>query len=90
MKPFVQKLLWMLGIPLSIALVMALSGDEGIVGAGLLLLLVVPSYLVVGGILAIFSKANAEAGKALVLAAGIVLLVGLSTCGMILNGLRIH
>ncbi|MBC9910411.1 hypothetical protein [Chitinophaga varians] len=88
MKPFVQKLLWLLGIPLSIALVMAITGDEGIVGAGLLLLLVVPSYLVVGCILAIFSKAGAEAGKAMVLAAGIIMVVGLSTCGLIMAGLH--
>ncbi|WP_343744812.1 hypothetical protein [Chitinophaga sp.] len=88
MKPFVQKLLWMLGVPLSIALVMALSGDEGILGAGLLLMFVVAAYFVVGVLLAVFSRPNAEAGKALVLAAGIIMLVGLSTCGLILAGLH--
>ncbi|NML35661.1 hypothetical protein HHL17_00500 [Chitinophaga sp. G-6-1-13] len=88
MKPFVQKLLWMLGVPLSIALVLAVSGDEGILSAGLLLLFVVPAYLVIGVLLAIFSREGAEAGKAMVLAAGIIMMVGLSTCGLIIAGLH--
>ncbi|NSL89964.1 hypothetical protein [Chitinophaga solisilvae] len=82
MSTFVRKLLWALLVPLGIALIAVLSGDEGIIGAGLLLMFVVPAYVVVGVILLIVK--HEEIGKALLLSAGIMLLVGLSTCGLIL------
>ena len=87
MKPFVRKLLWALGVPLGIALLMVLSGEEGIIGAGLMLLAVTGVYVVIGAIMLIVSKQSEEMAKALLLSAGIMLLVGLSTCGLILSGM---
>nr|WP_295872688.1 hypothetical protein [uncultured Chitinophaga sp.] len=84
MKPFVSKLLWLLGVPLVLGLAMLAGGEEGLMSAGLMLMFLMPAYLVIGCLLAIFSKANAETGKAMVLAAGVILVVGLSTCGIIL------
>lgn len=84
MKPFVSKLLWLLGVPLILGLAMMLGGEEGIISAGLMLIILTPVYLVIGCLLAIFSKTYAEFGKAMVLAAGVMLVVGLSTCGIML------
>lgn len=87
MKPFVKKLLWVLLIPLGIALLMMISGEEGMIGAGLMLMAVAAGYVVVGVIMLIVSKESEEMAKALLLSAGIILLVGLSTCGLILSNL---
>ncbi|SKA22684.1 hypothetical protein SAMN04488128_1021735 [Chitinophaga eiseniae] len=84
MKPFVSKLLWLLGVPLVLGLAMLAGGEEGIMSAGLMLMFLMPAYLVIGCLLAIFSREYAETGKALVLASGVMLVVGLSTCGIIL------
>ncbi|RBL93968.1 hypothetical protein [Chitinophaga flava] len=89
MKPFTRKLLWTLLTPLGIALLMAISGSDGIMGAGLLLLFVTPMYLLVGLVLVMFSDSGVETGKALLLSSGIILLVGLSTCGLIVSNLRL-
>ncbi|HVI45198.1 MAG TPA: hypothetical protein VM802_10010 [Chitinophaga sp.] len=88
MKPFFKKLLWILGAPLVIALLMCLSSSEGILGAGLLLLFVSGTYGVIGIIL-LFTK-EADTGKAMLLSAGIILLVGFSVCGIILSGLKLN
>jgi hypothetical protein len=74
-------------IPLGIFLLFCLSGDSGILIAGILTLLVVGLYFLVGIILLLTDHAGM--GKAMLLSAGIVLLVGLSTCGMIMSGFKL-
>lgn len=84
MKPFVKKLLWVLFTPIVIALLALVTARDGMEIALSLLCFVVPAYLVVGLILLLVSGPAAETGKALMLASGIILLVGLSTCGLML------
>jgi len=83
-KTFKEVLLYTL-IPLGISLFMCLSGGEGIIGAGIAMLLVVGAYFIVG--LGMVIADRAHLGKVLLLSSGIILLVGLSTCGMIMNGM---
>lgn len=84
-KTFKEVLLYTL-IPLGIFLLMCLTGDEGILGAGIVMLLVVGAYFILGLIMLIADRTHL--GKVLLLSSGIILLVGLSTCGMIMNGMN--
>ncbi|SEV99307.1 hypothetical protein [Chitinophaga arvensicola] len=86
-KTFKEVLLYTL-IPLGIFLLICLTGDEGILGAGILLLLLVAVYFILGLVLLVAN--NAHLGKVLLLSSGIILLVGLSTCGMMMNGMNFH
>ncbi|PSL48773.1 hypothetical protein CLV51_101101 [Chitinophaga niastensis] len=75
-------------IPLGVFLIACLSGSEGIIMAGILSMLLVGAYFITGLILLILK--NNHWGKVLLLSAGIVLLVGLSTCGIMMNGMSFH
>jgi hypothetical protein len=75
-------------IPMGIFLLVCITGDEGIILAGILSILLVVAYFIIGLILLL--QKNDHWGKVLLLSAGIVLLVGLSTCGVMLNGLSFH
>jgi hypothetical protein len=65
-----------------------LSGNEGILIAGILALLVAGIYGLVGIILII--ARHEHIGKVLLLSAGIILLIGFSTCGLMMNGMSFH
>lgn len=67
------------GIPL---LMLAASSDEGIMLSGIFAMVVVAIYVLVAIVMLIMDKT--QWGKVLFLSAGIILLVGLSTCGLIL------
>jgi len=67
------------GIPL---LALAISSDEGIMMSGIFAMIVVAIYVLVAIVMMIMGKT--QWGKVLFLSAGIILLVGLSTCGLIL------
>ncbi|TWF44178.1 hypothetical protein FHW36_10196 [Chitinophaga polysaccharea] len=75
-------------IPLGLMLVMCITGDEGILLAGIAMLLCAGAYVLIG-IICLLS-ANTHWGKVLMLSAGIILLVGFSTCGLIMNGMNFH
>lgn len=72
------------GIPL---LLLAVSSDEGIMMSGIFAMIVVAIYVLVAIVLLIMGKT--QWGKVLFLSAGIILLVGLSTCGLILANLNL-
>jgi hypothetical protein len=88
MNKFFKDVLLFTLIPLGIFLLMCITGDEGIIAAGLIAMLVVGGYFVVGLGMVIADKNHI--GKVLLLSSGIILLVGLSTCGIILSGLNIR
>lgn len=83
-KTFKEVLLFS-GVPLVILLLICLSGGEAILGAGVLMLLVAGAYFLVGLVMLITS--NTHMGKVLLLCSGIILLVGFSTCGLIMAGM---
>lgn len=85
MNKFLRDVLLFTGIPLFIFLLICLGGEDGIMAAGLLSLFLVGGYLFVGLILVIAGQSHI--GKVMLLSAGIILLVGLSTCGIIVSGL---
>lgn len=86
-KTFKEVLLYSL-IPLAILLLVCLSGNEGILMAGMLMLLVAGIYGFAGIVLIIARKEHV--GKVLLLSAGIILLIGFSTCGLMMNGMSFH
>lgn len=88
MNEFFKKVLLFTLIPLGIFLLMCVTSDEGMIMAGLLALAVVGGYFIIGLILIIANKNLI--GKAMLLSSGIILLIGLSTCGIILSGLSIR
>ncbi|MEI3801921.1 MULTISPECIES: hypothetical protein [Chitinophaga] len=88
MNKFFKDVLLFTLIPLGIFLVMCIAGDEGIIAAGLIAMFLVAAYFVIGLILVIVNKNHM--GKVLLLSSGIILLVGLSTCGLILSGLSVR
>lgn len=88
MNKFFRDVLLFTLIPLGIFLLMCATGDDGIVMAGLLAMALVGGYFILGLILIIANKN--QVGKAMLLSSGIILLIGLSTCGIILSGLSIR
>ncbi|MEZ2446270.1 thiol:disulfide interchange protein [Chitinophaga sp. W3I9] len=88
MNKFFKDVLLFTLIPLGIFLLMCVAGDEGIIAAGLIAMFLVGGYFIIGLILIIANKNHI--GKVLLLSSGIILLVGLSTCGIILSGLSIR
>jgi len=86
-KTFKEVLLYSL-IPLIILLMICISDNEGILIAGIIMLLVAGIYGLIGIILIIAKQEHI--GKVLLLSAGIILLVGFSTCGLMMNGLRFN
>ncbi|HWV64445.1 hypothetical protein [Chitinophaga sp.] len=88
MNEFFRNVLLFTLIPLGIFLLMCVTGDEGILMAGILAMVLVGAYFIIGLILIIANKN--QVGKAMLLSSGIILLVGLSTCGIILSGLSIR
>ncbi|MBO9732921.1 MAG: hypothetical protein J7623_30030 [Chitinophaga sp.] len=83
-KTFKEVLLFS-GVPLGILLMICLAGGEAIIGAGILMLLVAGAYFIIGLVMLIAS--NTHMGKVLLLCSGIILLVGFSTCGLIMSGM---
>ncbi|WP_142685668.1 hypothetical protein [Chitinophaga polysaccharea] len=86
MNEFFKNVLLFTLIPLAILLLMCMS-DEGIVMAGILALVLVGGYFIVGLILIIANKN--QIGKAMLLSSGIILLIGLSMCGIALSGISV-
>ncbi|MET3874685.1 hypothetical protein [Chitinophaga sp. OAE865] len=86
MNEFFKNVLLFTLIPLAILLLMCMS-DEGIVIAGILALVLVGGYFIVGLILIIANKN--QIGKAMLLSSGIILLIGLSMCGIALSGISV-
>jgi hypothetical protein len=85
MSDFFRKVLYMILIPGIPLLGICISGGEGILIAGLLGLALIGIYILVAIILLVM--ANSEWAKVLFLSAGIILLIGASTCGIIMGGL---
>lgn len=83
-----KEVLLCTGIPLLLLLIFCMTGDSGILAAGVLALIVSAAYFLIG--LALLLTENKHFGKVLLLSTGIILLVGFSTCGLILNGLRLN
>ncbi|MBS0028731.1 hypothetical protein ACTJJ0_25055 [Chitinophaga sp. 22321] len=88
MSKFLRDVLLFTGIPLFILLLICLGGDEGILGAMILALVLVGAYFILGLILVIAGQSHT--GKVMLLSSGIILLIGLSTCGIIASGLNFH
>lgn len=86
-KTFKEVLLFT-GIPLLLFLILCFNGEDGILGAGVLMLIVSGAYVLIGLILLLTESKHI--GKVLLLSAGIILLVGFSTCGLILSGMSFH
>ncbi|HEY8956824.1 hypothetical protein [Chitinophaga sp.] len=87
MNEFFKNVLLFTLIPLGIFLLMCVTSDEGMLMAGLLALAVVAGYFIIGLILIIANKNLV--GKAMLLSSGIILLVGLSICGIALSGISV-
>ncbi len=87
MNEFFKSVLLFTLIPLGIFLLMCVTSDEGMIMAGLLALAVVGGYFIIGLILIIANKNLV--GKAMLLSSGIILLVGLSMCGLALSGISV-
>ena len=85
MNKFFRDVLLFTGIPLFILLLFCLGGDEGIIGAMILALVLVGAYFILGLILIIVGQVHT--GKVMLLSSGIILLIGLSTCGIIASGM---
>jgi hypothetical protein len=88
MSKFLKDVLLFTGIPLLLFLVACMSGDEGIIGAGIMAMVLVGAYFLLGIIMIIANRPHT--GKVLLLSCGIILVVGLSTCGLILSGFSMH
>ena len=69
-------------------MLMWITGDGGIIVAGIAVLLCAGAYVLAGIICLLTDKTHW--GKVLLLSAGIILLVGFSTCGLIMNGMNFH
>ncbi|SHL64710.1 hypothetical protein SAMN05444266_104270 [Chitinophaga jiangningensis] len=87
MNEFLKKTLYYSLIPLGLALLICITGDMAILFAGMMLLFVVGGYFLAGLIMILTGRE--QTGKALLLSCGIILLVGLSTCGIILSNLKL-
>lgn len=87
MNDFFKSVLLFTLVPLGIFLLMCVTSDDGMIMAGLLALAVVAGYFIVGLILIIANKNLV--GKAMLLSSGIILLVGLSMCGLALSGISV-
>jgi len=82
MSEFFKLVLYTTLFPGILLLALAVSGDEGIMMSGIFAMIVVGIYVLIATVLMIIGKT--QWGKVLFLSAGIILLVGLSTCGLIL------
>ncbi|HEY9258195.1 hypothetical protein [Chitinophaga sp.] len=83
-----KEVLLCTGIPLLLSLILCMTGESGMLAAGILVLLVSGAYFLIG--LGLLLVENKHFSKVLLLSTGIILLVGFSTCGLILNGLRFN
>ncbi|WP_291912090.1 hypothetical protein [Chitinophaga sp. CB10] len=88
MSEFLKKTLYLTLAPLGLALLICMVDAVAVLFAGMLLAAVVAGYALVGVIMII--TGGEETGKALLLSAGIILLVGLSTCGLIISHLKLR
>lgn len=75
-------------IPLGLMLLMCITGDGGILVAGIAVLLCAGAYVLAGIVFLLTDKTHW--GKVLLLSAGIILLVGFSTCGLIMSGMNMN
>ena len=75
-------------IPLGLMLLMCITGDGVIIVAGIAVLLCAGAYVLAGIICLLTDKTHW--GKVLLLSAGIILLVGFPTCGLLMNGMNFH
>ncbi|SHL64742.1 hypothetical protein SAMN05444266_104271 [Chitinophaga jiangningensis] len=86
MSEFLKKTLYFTLIPIGIVLLLLLTGGASGLEIGIsLLLLLLFGYFLGGLILLLIGRR--EIGKVLLLSCGIILLVGLSTCGILLMGM---
>lgn len=82
-----KRVLIAIGIPLGVML-LCLAMPDGVIGVGVLALLV-PFIYLVAGIIMLFTTRK-KVGQALLIAAGIIFLVGFSVCTAMLSNMNFH
>ena len=84
-----KKVLIAIGIPLGIMLLF-LAVPDGFFMVGVLALLVPFVYLVAGILMVSLFTTQKKLGKALLIAGGIIFLVGFSVCSIMLSNINLH
>ncbi|MFB6454827.1 hypothetical protein ACE38W_06105 [Chitinophaga sp. Hz27] len=89
MSSFTKKFLQLTGITIGVLLLICLIPPDGVLGAGILLLVVCAVYFF-GGLITVLVNDKNEWGKVMLLSSLVIAVVGFSTCGLILSNLRIN
>ncbi|RAJ72840.1 hypothetical protein CLV59_11443 [Chitinophaga dinghuensis] len=86
MNRFWKLTLYMAGIPLGLGLLLCIGGSDGLASAGILGLALIPIYIIGSIVLAIMG--HTEEAKAMILSLGLLLLLGLSICGLMIASMN--